>query len=609
MVSTSTAGSRIRVRLFLWTLLAFTPALLLAAWLIYESQRNQRTLVERSLTETARSVAQVVTRQIGQSESLLRALATSPYLKSGDWEAFYHQADSLALDPDEWIVVNALDGQQTVNTYLPWGAPLGKTVPPLEFAPQLAQGVTHLSNLIPSAVQTRPVLSVVVPVTENGRLTQALSFVMLPSRLSNILSGQFPPDWVASIVDREGTIVARSRRSEEFVGKKATGITARAIAERSTDVFDSVSLDGEERVTAVCPTPQFGWSVVVAAPRTVLYAPARRLVTGAAVIAVVLVLAFLIIATSTARRIAHATERLAIDALRLGHGEQPERRQLGFRELDGVQRALHDSAGKLRQREAELTALNETLEVRVRERTEALAAANSALKSRNQELEDFAHVISHDMQGSVQRIGRFGELLETEFAPQLGETGLFYVQRIRFSTGRMSRLIRDILAFSSVTRDTRPAERVDLNETLSRVTAELDVLLAQTQGRIEVEQLHPAFGDPAQLFHLLLNLVGNGLKFQRQAVPPVVRVTTEMNDERLHLRIEDNGIGIDERHLERIFAPFERLHSEKEYSGSGIGLAIVRRIVDRHGGSIRVRSKLGEGSCFEVVLPPPPKVT
>jgi len=144
--------------------------------------------------------------------------------------------------------------------------------------------------------------------------------------------------------------------------------------------------------------------------------------------------------------------------------------------------------------------------------------------------------------------------------------------------------------------------RVDLDAVLKTVRDDLEIRLRETGGVIESTPLGSVWGDTIQLHQLLLNLIGNSLKFSRDGVPPNVRVSAFAKEGRRHLVVEDNGIGFEPRYAEKIFAPFERLHAGKKYDGTGMGLAIVRMIVERHGGTVRAESEVGRGSRFEAVF-------
>ncbi len=178
----------------------------------------------------------------------------------------------------------------------------------------------------------------------------------------------------------------------------------------------------------------------------------------------------------------------------------------------------------------------------------------------------------------------------------------------------MHRLINDLLTFSRVTTKARPFEPTDLNQATKDVLSDLEVRIQETGGRVEVTDLPTIDADPLQIRQLLQNLIGNALKFHRPDAPPIIKIggsfLKEGENEGLNgsggmyrLSIEDNGIGFDEKYLDRIFTPFQRLHGRNEFEGTGIGLAVCRKIVERHGGSLTALSKPGTGSTFIATLP------
>lgn len=285
---------------------------------------------------------------------------------------------------------------------------------------------------------------------------------------------------------------------------------------------------------------------------------------------------------------------------------------------------------------AELQAANERLEERVRERTAAVhdmiaslrdevetrrAAEQEAqfvteeLQRSNRELEQFASVASHDLQEPLRKIQAFGDRLHTHAAAELGDKGRDYLDRILNSAGRMRRLIDDLLAYSRVTTKAQGFRKVDLNQVIQEVLGDLESRLQQTSGQVVVEQMPPVAADPLQMRQLFQNLIANALKFQRPNVPPRVEVRGQVEaanggesgdtEESLRLRVtvRDNGIGFDAVYQERIFELFQRLHGREEYEGTGIGLAICKKIVDRHGGTITADGVPNEGAVFSLTLP------
>ncbi len=270
--------------------------------------------------------------------------------------------------------------------------------------------------------------------------------------------------------------------------------------------------------------------------------------------------------------------------------------------------AAREVAIRLRGVEA-LARANDELESRVVARTAELGEANESLLRSNRELEQFASVASHDLQEPLRKIQAFGDRLETRCAGELGEQGRDYLTRMLASAGRMRNLIDALLSFSRVTTKALPFAPVDLRATAGEVAADLDAQVQRTGGRIEIGELPTIDGDPLQMRQLIQNLVGNGLKFSRPGVPPVVRIEScalESNNgdvPRCEISIADNGIGFEEVYLDRIFELFQRLHGRQEYEGTGMGLAIVRKIVERHGGTITARSAPDAGATFLINLP------
>lgn len=245
----------------------------------------------------------------------------------------------------------------------------------------------------------------------------------------------------------------------------------------------------------------------------------------------------------------------------------------------------------------------------------ALKSFNTKLEQSNRELQDFASVASHDLQEPLRKIQAFGDLLTREYGPLLPETGQQYLQRMQNAAGRMQTLINDLLAFSRVTTKAQPFIPVDLNQVVREVLSDLEVHIQAVGGQVEVDQLPTIDVDPLQIRQLLQNLISNALKFHQTGLSPLIRISAQVSQpssttgdkvdaiEVCQISIEDNGIGFDEKYLDRIFTVFQRLHYRNEYEGTGVGLAICRKIAERHGGSITAKSCPGSGSTFLVTLP------
>ena len=240
-----------------------------------------------------------------------------------------------------------------------------------------------------------------------------------------------------------------------------------------------------------------------------------------------------------------------------------------------------------------------------------LEKSNVELARSNGELEQFAYVASHDLQAPMRKIQTFGERLKTECGDALGDQGLDYLERMHNAAARMQSLINDLLAYARITTKGQPFVPVDLTKVAREVLSDLEVHVEQADGRVELGGLWTLDADPGQMRQLLQNLISNALKFHKEGEPPVVKVHSHPLDGHgsstgngsCQIVVEDNGIGFDEKYLDRIFATFQRLHGRNEYEGSGIGLAVCRKIAEHHGGSITAKSTPGQGAAFIVTLP------
>jgi light-regulated signal transduction histidine kinase (bacteriophytochrome) len=284
---------------------------------------------------------------------------------------------------------------------------------------------------------------------------------------------------------------------------------------------------------------------------------------------------------------------------------------------------------------AELARMNEWLEERVRDRTAAISAANNSLRDEiaersraeqatrllaaelersNRELTQFAAVASHDLQEPLRKIQAFGDRLLFQCGEQLNDKGRDYLNRMLGAAGRMRALIDGLLEYSRVTMRRQPMIPVNLHQVAEDVVGDLENRLQQASGRVEIGELPTIDADPTQMRQLFQNLIGNALKFRKKDSDPVVRVSGGVvaapagsNGTAAvpwcELSFVDNGVGFETVYSERIFDLFQRLHGRDEYEGTGMGLAICKKIVERHGGRISATGELGEGARFTVLLP------
>jgi len=245
---------------------------------------------------------------------------------------------------------------------------------------------------------------------------------------------------------------------------------------------------------------------------------------------------------------------------------------------------------------AELRRSRNELELRVKDRT-------AELERKNRELQEFTYVASHDFTEPLRKIQTFGDLLEAKGSNHLSEEEKDYISRMTGAAGRMQDLLDALLRYSRVETRTEEFRPVRLNDITKDAAGDLEIAIRNAGVQVEIGPLPTIKGDPYQWLQVFQNLISNSTKYHRSEVKPFIKIYAEENEEGCRIFVEDNGIGFDDKYLDKIFKPFQRLHGKNEYPGTGIGLAICKKIVERHDGTITAESTPGKGSTFIVTLP------
>jgi signal transduction histidine kinase len=288
---------------------------------------------------------------------------------------------------------------------------------------------------------------------------------------------------------------------------------------------------------------------------------------------------------------------------------------------------LYKKTHQLMAQEHRLKSVNQNLQKEIQERTlseqkvnllnEQLMQNILQLKATNEELDRFAYVASHDLQEPLRKIMIFGDRLANKYNEVLGDDAKEYLERMRKASERMQLLINNILDFSKFSAASQSFEQTNLNRLVDEVLSDLEIEIERKKAIIEVDSLPSLWVIPGQFRQLMQNLLSNSMKFSKRDIPPVIRVYAEKvkgqelpqgslinpSEEYCRINVEDNGIGFDEAYAEKIFVIFQRLHSNHLFEGTGIGLSICKKIVEKHNGTITASSIPDKGSIFSIVLP------
>jgi len=277
------------------------------------------------------------------------------------------------------------------------------------------------------------------------------------------------------------------------------------------------------------------------------------------------------------------------------------------------------AARELKESEERYRQLADELEERVEQRTNELHLTNQELTNSNSNLEQFAYAASHDMQEPLRKIQSFSSRLQSQYAQQLDDNGSFMLNRIQDAARRMSLLIDDLLTYSRLSNRDTEFVSVDMNKIVAEVISDLEIGILEENAKFETQKLSMVHGNPRQLVQLMQNLISNAIKYRSPDHDPVIKIMEQHPDKSelaaiphllkkrrySRITIEDNGIGFDEKYVDRIFQMFQRLHGKSQYSGTGIGLASCKKVAQNHHGHITAKSKPGEGSTFIIYLPLP----
>ena len=243
-------------------------------------------------------------------------------------------------------------------------------------------------------------------------------------------------------------------------------------------------------------------------------------------------------------------------------------------------------------------------ETRARARhAEALDRLNLSLEAANRELESFSYSVSHDLRSPLRAIYGYSLMLEEDYAPQLDETARRYIKTIRAGSQRMAALIDDLLTFSRLSRQSLNRQTVDMNTLVRRAVAEVLESQPEPKPAVNIAQLPSVPGDPALLRQVWTNLISNAVKYSAKSATPEVQIRAATEGRQVRYEVQDNGVGFDMKYADKLFGVFQRLHSMDEYPGTGVGLAIVQRIINRHEGAVTAKGERGKGATFGFTLP------
>lgn len=406
------------------------------------------------------------------------------------------------------------------------------------------------------------------------------------------------------VMDDKGTILSHYPDNDRWRGYQLPeSNTVAKLWQQKSGYTIGEGLSGEETIYAISDIKGTAGdlSVIMGLPTRIAFETAnftlqRNLTIMIVVVVLVLILMWFLgdaLIIRQAQALVEATKRLAKGDLRARSGITYQQGELGQ-----LAQSFDNMADEIALRDEE------------RNRNEAaLKEYTLNLEHSNEELRNFTNVASHDLQEPLRKIQTFGEMLQDRYSGQLDARGINLLQRMRDSAGRMQLLLSEILTFSRSINKTYQFNKVNLEQVVRQVLIDLDWQVEQKQAQVDISELPTLEADEVQLSQLFQNLISNALKFHSPGRQPKINIYSPYSKDgtdsegMCEIRVQDEGIGFNEKYLDRIFQPFQRLDSNGEYPGIGMGLTICRKIVDNHGGTLSAHSSRGKGTTFVVRLP------
>lgn len=615
-------------------LVMLISSVLLGATVYAFTSRNEQAMWQARQREAASHASQVVSAYLARIRDYMvlgGALSDQQILSNPNALQEYllqnpNALEIVRLDADGNVVAGADRGNpMLVNLF---------TLSQANWFSKAKAGLFYVGALQISA-QDEPYVITAAPSTGGGVVVARIRMQHLWNLIASLRFGR---TGLAYVVTDEGQVIAHP--AEDLV----LGMT---------------NLAGRPEMAAIAAAPKHLWNgvytnflgeyvqgVSLTVPDTNWIVIGELQVTEASSLSRMALLLLLVVATAfgilTLAMIFRALRYLVIDpieslrvaSVRIGQGDFTHRVHFDRQdEVGQVVEAFNDMALGLQRRDAQIAAkttalgaeitkhkmtqqelaqLNRTLEQRVEQRTAELEKTATNLMRSNAELQEFAYVASHDLQEPLRKVRAFGDRLLANYNQVLDERGQDYIVRMQRGAERMQSLIDALLTYSRVSTKAQPFVLVDLNQIARDVLSDLENQVERVGGQVQIGELTEIEADPMQMRQLMQNLISNGLKFHRPDVPPVVTVSgTWLSDPAVtapagltyQLTIADNGIGFESQYATQIFQVFQRLHGRNEYEGTGVGLAICRKIVERHDGAIVAVGTPGEGASFIITLP------
>ena len=570
------------------------PLMAFAAMLILRYAEQQQHELEQQIRATTVATMLAIDAELRREQAILTTLRSVRSVQTHEWGAFYQIAkDAIADQPRARITLYDPTGQDVMTTLVPYGMPLPRTATLAPIQRVVATVAPYVSDLLVGAVSHEQVVAVYVPVVENGAVAYVLSIAFPTQAISSILHQQaIPNSGFGVVIDRTGIIIARTLGEQEFVGRRGVPGFVEPALKSTEGRWRARTLDGLDIEAEFVRSPLTGWTVSLGMQKGALDAALWRSLWTFGGGGLVIFAAAMAFGWYQGRNFVQMLARLTHMAEALGRGERLAPTTLGIREAQDIAEGMVIASESINRHATEREAMLATLN-----------ASNQRLAVANKDLESFSYSVSHDLRTPLRAIDGFSRILAEDYASSLDQEALRLLNLVCDNARKLGRLIDDILAFSRTGRQEIEPADVDMTALVHDVIDELKPAMEGRTVAFNVEALPPARTDRAMMQRVLTNLLDNALKYTAPKSAAAIEVAGRIAGDEVIYCVKDNGVGFDEKYGAKLFGVFQRLHAASDFQGTGIGLAIVKRIITRQGGRVWAKATPGEGAAFYFAIP------
>jgi signal transduction histidine kinase len=598
----------LRSRAIFLVLLAILPLLALTFY-SYVMERNRAVReVQRDELVACRNLATVQGTLIRSTRQVLSTLAQMPQVQRRDRNGCNILFARLMEQSGHYTLIGAVDLEGRMFASAPAASEPVNVADRLWFKKVMQNRAFFVGEALKGRISGKYSLHLSFPILDDNRQIQGVIVAALDLEwLGGLLAqSDLPPSTALVLTDATGIVLFRHPEPLKYIGTMLPDFFIKSINTQDEGVDQGIGLPGDERLfgfVRLSPPWQY-LRLAIGLPKSLALAQVnhdlwRNLIWLGVVALLAMTAAWLgseLFIVRPVRRLSQVTEHLAVGDLTVRAGPQYAAGELGLlaQAFDDMAAAIQDRDEQLKQGAAEL-----------HQQVVALDERGTQLEAANKELEAFSYSVSHDLRAPLRGIAGFSRILLDDYADKLDADGRKYLRFLQSDAHKMGKLIDDLLALSRMGRREMNFGPFNMDSLAEAVFAELQPREPDRKIQIDINPMPAAYGDRAMIRQVMVNLLSNAIKFTKQKETAVIEVSgwTEGNEQVYCVR--DNGDGFDMAYVHKLFGVFQRLHGDEEFEGTGVGLAIVHRIIQRHGGRVWAEGKVGEGAIFCFTLPTP----